>query len=159
MPGEPITVELFVRSLSPAGARDRPSTLVDRLEALAEAERIDDYSVFVWGREVPLSTEAGYEHAELVLDRLGEFRSWAAERDATLDGIELREASTLTEKRYTALSLPMSALAEYADGRLVCVAPCTTDHGSLTVEERLDRLDTPAENAEASPPLAQKRRP
>jgi len=145
MVGDTTRVELFVRSLSPAGARDRPAAVIDRLDALVEAGHLDNHSVFVWGTEVGLSTSvAGPERTELVLDRVGQFRAWAADRNAALAGVETREASTLTGETYTALSLPVLALAEYDGDRLVGVAPCRTEHENRTVEGRLEALEARA---------------
>jgi hypothetical protein len=149
MVGDTTRVELFVRSLSPTGARARPLVVIDRLDDLTESGRIDDYAVFVWGKEVGLSTSvAGPERTELVLDRVGQFRAWAADRNAALVGFETREASTLTGETYTALSLPVLALAEYDGEQLVGVAPCRTEHEDRTVERRIEALEATAERTE-----------
>lgn len=142
MTGTDTTVELFVRSLSPAGARDRPASVVARLESLVEANRIEDYAVRLWGPELPLTQPlVGHERAEALLEEVAAFRSWAADHDVALDAFETREASAYTGETYAALSLPVMALAEYADGELVCVTPCTTEDGPLTVADRLALLE------------------
>jgi hypothetical protein len=142
MTGETLTVDLFVRSLSPVGARARPSATVDRLRTLVEAGRIDDYSVVVWGRAVDLSSDATErEREDIVLDRVAAFRSWAADRRVTLDGFERQEVSTMTGETHTVLTLPVMVLAESVGDELACVVPCTTDGGVLTVEDRLESLE------------------
>jgi len=142
MTGEPTTVDLFVRSLSPVGARAEPSKAIDRLDALVGTGRIERYSVYVTGDEVRLSSEVPvHERREFVLDRIAAFRSWAAERGVTLDAFDRREVSTLTGRRYTVLGLPVMALAESVGGDLGCVAPCSTDDRTVTVEDRLEALE------------------
>lgn len=142
MATEPVTADLFVRSLSPVGARGRPPEAIERLRSLVEAGTIDDYGVTAWGKEVDLSSDAALEERErLVLDRVAELRSWAAERDVALDAFDRREVSTLTGERHTVLTLPVMVLVESVGGEPVCVAPCTTDDGVLTVEDRLESLE------------------
>jgi len=142
MTGEPTTVDLFVRSLSPVGARAEPSKAIDRLDALVETGRIERYSVYVTGEEVRLSPEAtAHERREFVLDRVAAFRSWATKRGVTLEAFDRREVSTLTGERYTVLGLPVMALAESVGGDLGCVVPCSTDDGVVTVEDRLEALE------------------
>lgn len=136
------TAHLFVRSLSPAGARTRPPETIERLERLVEAGALDDFDVSVWGREVECSSDvAGRVKEELVLERVAAFRSWAAERGVDLDAFERREVSTVTGETHAVLSLPVLALAEYVEGDLACVAPCTTGDGVLSVEDRLRALE------------------
>jgi hypothetical protein len=142
MTTEPFTADLFVRSLSPVGARGRPAETIDRLGNLAEAGAIDDYSVTVWGREVELSSEAATgERESLVLDRIAALRSWAAERGVALDAFERREVSTLTGETHTVLTLPVMVLVESVGDEPACVTPCTTDGGVITVEDRLESLE------------------
>lgn len=149
MTTEPFTVDLFVRSLSPVGARGRPPETIERLRSLTEAGTVDDYSVTVWGREIGLSSEAASEERErLVLDRVTALRSWAAEQGVTLDASERQEVSALTGETYTALTLPVMVLVESAGDDLTCVTPCTTDGGVLTVEDRLESLESLEERHE-----------
>jgi len=139
---EPVTVDLFVRSLSPVGARGRPTGTIERLRDLVETGRIERYSVYVTGEEVEISSDApAHERGEFILDRVAAFRSWAAERGVTLDAFDRREVSTLTGERYTVLALPVMALAESVGGDLACVAPCSTDDGVVTVADRLESLE------------------
>lgn len=145
MSGETTRVDLFVRSLSPRGARGRPSAVVDRLEELLAAGHIDEYSVYVWGAEVGLSTPAaGAGEGRAILDRVAAFRSWADRRGVALEGFDRRETTAMTGETRTVLVLPVLALAEYADGELVGVAPRSGD-GAVTVEDRLAALSRRAE--------------
>lgn len=142
MTTEPITVDLFVRSLSPVGARGRPAGAIERLRSLVGAGTIDDYSVTVWGKEVELSSDvAREEREELVLDRVAALRSWAAERGVALEAFERREVSTVTGETHTVLTLPVIVLVESVGDEITCVTPCRTDSGVLTVGDRLESLE------------------
>lgn len=142
MTTEPIAVDLFIRSLSPAGARGRPAGAIERLRSLVEAGTIDDYSVTVWGKEVEVESGVAAEEGErLVLDRVAALRSWAAERGVALDAFERREVSTVTGETYTVLTLPVMVLVESVGEEIACVAPCTTEGGVLTVGDRLGALE------------------
>lgn len=141
MTGEPITVDLFVRSLSPIGARARPGAVIDRLERLVKADVIDAYSVCVWGKEIELSSSpVREEHTDHVVAEVESFRTWAADHGVTLDAFDQREVSTITGETHTVLTLPVMVLAEAVGAELTCVAPCTTSGGVLTVEDRLESL-------------------
>jgi hypothetical protein len=149
MTTEPIAVDLFVRSLSPVGARGRPARAIERLRGLVEAGTIDEYSVTVWGKEVELSSETAVEEGEdLVLDRVAEFRSWAAERGVALDALERREVSTVTGETHTVLALPVMVLVESIGDEIGCVTPCTTEEGVLTVGDRLGSLEGRGEGSD-----------
>lgn len=150
MPGEDTTVELFVRSLSPSGCGGRPGAVVDRLDELVEAGTVDDYSVCVWGNEVGLSTPvAGTDRGEAIVERVARLSRWAEERNATLPGFETREATwEVTGETYTALVLPVLAVAVYRGDDLRAVAPCRTADGAVhTVPDRLGTLAETAEGA------------
>ena len=142
MTTEPVAVNLFVRSLSPVGARGRPAGTMERLRGLVETGTIDDCSMTVWGKEVELPSDGTLEEREgPVLDRVAEFRSWAAERGVALDAFERREVSTVTGETHTVLTLPVMVLVESVGDEITCVTPCRTDSGVLTVDDRLDALE------------------
>lgn len=64
-------LELYVRSLSPAGARTRQEAVIERLAALAEREVIAGYDVHVWGTGIrPASPAARTASGRFVLERL-----------------------------------------------------------------------------------------
>jgi hypothetical protein len=144
-------VDLFVRSLSPVGARTRPAAVIEHLENMVEAGVVDTYSVCVWGKEVELSSAPGKDqHTESVVEQVESFRTWATEQGVALDAFEEREVSTMTGETHTVLTLPVMVLAESVAERLVCVTPCTTGGGVLTVEDRLESLDTDGQDIRLS---------
>ena len=138
MSGETTSVHLFVRSLSPSGARDRPSTIVDRLETLVDEGHISEYHVSVWGKEVELATSATtHDDGQTILEHVAAFRSWADDRRVTLEGFQQREVTTLTGETHAVLTLPVIVLAEYSNGELLRVAPYSDDDRIHTVDDRL----------------------
>jgi hypothetical protein len=141
---ERVTVDLYVRSLTPRAGNGRQDAVIERLERLADTGQIDEFSLDVWGRQVSLSTAAARTDAgRNVLDRVEEFRDWAAETDRSISSFfeTRRVSSQVTDESYVALVLPMLTLAEYHDGELAAVAPCTDGDGVCTVPDRLDRLE------------------
>lgn len=145
------SLELYVRSLTsgddPARAHAR------RVRDLASSRHYDDAAITVWGSEIGLSTTAfRTPEGKTILDRIGEFRAWADGRDRTmLPFFETRAVrAPVTGETHTALRLPVSCLAEYADGELVHVAPSHDGQAAHTVEDRLARLE--ARIADDRPP-------
>lgn len=146
MSGETTSVHLFVRSLSPSGARDRPSTIVDRLEKLVDEGHISEFHVSVWGNEVELATSATtHGDGQMILEHVAAFRSWADDRRVTLEGFQQREVTTLTGETHAVLTLPVIVLAEYTNGELSWVAPFSDDGRIRTVDDRLAALASGAE--------------
>lgn len=147
MERQPHAVELFVRSLSPSGATHQQERILERLDELATEGRIDDYGMTVWGeRVVPDSVAAETATGESVLNTIEQFQSWAAAHGVSVDQFypEQTVESAITGEEFTAISLPVVAMAEYVDGRLHHVTP----HEGETVQTVLDRLDALDEETE-----------
>lgn len=137
------SLALYVHSLAPGA--DRARDHARRVRELAASAHVENATVTVWGTEVGLSTTAiRTPEGKAILDRIGEFRAWAHDRDRTeLAFVESRTVrASVTGETYTALGLPESCLAEYADGDLVHVAPVHDGTTAHTVEDRLARLET-----------------
>lgn len=138
-------LELYVRSLS---AADAPADdQARRVRALADEGRVADASVLVWGQEVGLSTAALRTRlGKAILDRIGTFRAWAAERDASMGPFFTARTvtGTVTGESYSTLRLPVSCLAEYVGEELVHVAPHRDASRTVTVADRLRVLEPPA---------------
>lgn len=145
--GEPIEgtrLELYVRSLSPGGARPQQAAVIDRLERLETEHATVDVTVTVWGKEIGTTTPAARTDAgQFILERVSEFREWARERGRSIDSFfETREVhSSITGEEYTALVLPVMTLAEYHDGSLRFVAPSANGETVYTVSDRVDALE------------------
>ncbi|MFB6221536.1 MAG: HTH domain-containing protein [Halolamina sp.] len=135
---------LFVRSLSPNGARAQQDAVIERLEELADRGRLDSYTVRVWGRAVgTLSAGGRTEQGRRILDRVDDFEEWAAANGKSVGSFfETREqAVEFTDETRSALVLPTMALAEYAGGEIRFVTPCTDGQQVYTVPDRVDELD------------------
>ncbi|WP_246983860.1 HTH domain-containing protein [Halorientalis marina] len=138
-----IRVELYVRSLAPRAGRRQQNSVIDRLEDLESAGRIDEFTVDVWGRQVGLSSVSARTGAgQFVLDRVASFREWADETGRSVASFfETRRVdSRVTGDKYTALVLPSLTLAEFRDGELAHVAPCSDGDEVTTVADRVEAL-------------------
>lgn len=142
---ERVTLDLHVRSLAPRAGHAQQESVIERLDELEAGGYIDEFTVNVWGRQISLSTAAARTDAgQFVLDRVDEFRAWAAETDRSVDSFfeTRRVESEITDQEYAALVLPVLTLAEYRDDELAYVAPCTDGETVVTVEDRIDVLET-----------------
>jgi len=141
MTQDPPRVELYVRSLAPTDIRDRQESVIERLDELADAGRIDEFEVVLCGDCVCRSlATASTDVGQRLLDRHRSFEQWAAEVDRHLVGFAERDTgSALTGADITGISFPRLALAEYRGGELAYVAPSRNGTESTTVLERLDQ--------------------
>ncbi|MFB6163745.1 MAG: HTH domain-containing protein [Haloarculaceae archaeon] len=161
---DPIRLELYVRTLSPPGARSRQEAVIDRLDALAESERVDDWYVKVWGKQIdPTTNAADTDQGQFILNRIAEFQQWALANNATLESFyQTREqSSSITGEDHTSIVLPKMGLAEYHGSELAQVTPCTRreDDDVCTVIDHLNelerRLTAPAGTQSPSTPVAE----
>lgn len=139
------TVELYVRSLAPRAAHDRLEDFVDTLETLEARDRIVDYTVHVWGSRIDrTSAAARTEAGQFVTERVEAFTDWACEQGLSMGSFFEEESveSSITGEEYTAMTLPTAALAEYVDGELAFVAPCSNGEAVCTVMDRLEALES-----------------
>ena len=149
-------MELYVRSLAPRAAHDQQEALVERLETLDSREHIADYTVHVWGSRLdPSSAVARTGDGQFVRERVQTFRNWAAENGLSTGSFFEEEPveSSITGEEYTVLTLPTAALAEYVDGELEFVAPCTNGETVYTISDRLEELADAARAATEAPPV------
>jgi hypothetical protein len=138
-----VRVELHVRSLAPRAGGRQQDRVIDRLDHLESVGRVDEVAIDVWGRQVGLSSAAARTDAgRYVLDRVESFREWAAETGRSIESFfeTRRVESEITDEKYVALVLPSLSLAEYRDGDLAYVAPCSDGGEVTTVPDRLDVL-------------------
>ncbi|MEF8852593.1 MAG: HTH domain-containing protein [Haloarculaceae archaeon] len=144
MTGTNPRIELYVRSLLPDGAHGRQESVIERLERLDAEDGIADFSVIVWGKQVaPESAGAHTEEGEYILNRVAEFKQWALSNNVSLESFYQRQTveNETSDRSYDAMILPVMGLAEYADGELVHVAPCTDGRVVHTITDRLDRIE------------------
>lgn len=135
------TLELYVRSLS-SGTGIRVESIIDRLDAFAAEEYIDDYTVTVWGERISTGgavarTDAGAS----IRRRITEFRQWAAQHDVTLEGGFGRKTvhSSITGETHEFVTLPSIALAYRQDGDLEWVVP-SSDESEIETITPMDRV-------------------
>jgi len=144
MTGTQPRIELYVRSLLPDGAQNRQEAVVERLQRLDAADEIEDFSVIVWGKQIAReSASARTEEGEYILNRVAEFKQWALSNNVSLESFYQRQEveNDVTGDAYTAMVLPVMGLAEYEDGELRHVAPCTDGDVVHTIMDRLEELE------------------
>ena len=150
------TLELYVRSLAPRAAHDRQEDVVARLERLATRGRVAEYAVHVWGSRIDLaSTAAETDAGRFVRERVEAFTDWTADNGLSTEPFFEEESvdSSLTGEEYTAVTLPTATLAEYVDGELDFVTPCTDGDTVLGVEDRLQELEERSQRLNTAQPI------
>ncbi|MFB6179925.1 MAG: HTH domain-containing protein [Halorientalis sp.] len=141
---DPIRLELYVRTLSPAGARARQEAVLDRLKRLEADGHIDDWYVKVWGNRIdPTTTAAETDQGQFILNRIAEFKQWALAENTTLESFYQthEQSSSITGEDHTNIVLPKMGLAEYHGTELQQVAPCTTGDEVYSVGDHLDDIE------------------
>ncbi|SEM98586.1 hypothetical protein SAMN05216388_100184 [Halorientalis persicus] len=141
---DPIRLELYVRTLSPPGARTRQEQVLERLQRLEDEGHVDDFYVKVWGRQIDPTTKAAEtDQGEFILNRIAEFKQWALANNTTLESFYQthEQSSSITGQDHTTIVLPKMGLAEYRGGELAQVAPCTDGDDVHSVVNHLDDLE------------------
>jgi len=141
---EPKRVELYVRSLAPAGTRETQDAIVEQLHALERTGIVDDVDLTVWGNAVCLdgaSVTLGV--GSYIADRVRAFHDWCEERRATVDPYFTWSAvdSSLTGESYYRVVPPNRCLAIYVGDRLADVYPRTVDGDPQSLEDGLRALE------------------
>ena len=146
----PVRVELFVRSLCPDDATQQQNYVIDRLQALEEAGRIEDLSILIWGRRIEPRLAQRTAEGRYLLERLSMFEQWERDSDASLDAFDWQHPVTnmVSDESVNVITLPTLALAEYVDSDLQHVAPCMRDGTAHRVADRVSRLADTADLAD-----------
>ncbi|KAA9398717.1 hypothetical protein Har1130_10915 [Haloarcula sp. CBA1130] len=146
----PVRVELFVRSLCPEDALQQQSYVLDRLQALEEAGRIEDLSIVIWGRRIEPRLAQRTAEGRHLLEQLSMFRQWERDTDASLDAFDWQHPVTnmVSDESVSVITLPTLALAEYVGDDLQHVAPCTRNGTVHRVTDRVSRLTDTADLAD-----------
>ena len=143
-------LELYVRSMLPDGAGSRQDSVIDKLDELERREEIAGYNVVVWGKQIaPESAAASTEEAKYILNRVAEFKQWALSNNVSLESFyqSTDVESEVTDEAYDAMVLPVMGLAEYREGELSHVAPCTEGEVVHTIMDRLEAIEDGRESA------------
>lgn len=132
-------LELWVRSSALGG--DGISHLVSQARSLAREGDIERVDVEVWDDHVDLSSDLRSHRTRQARARLQEFKRWAWRHGTDLAGFgERRQAARgRLGPEYVTQRVPRVLLAEYEEGVLVNVTPCSAQE--RTVSERLDELE------------------
>src|SRR6056297_1040755 len=141
---DPIRLELYVRTLSPPGARARQEAVLERLQRLEDEGHIDDFYVKVWGRQIdPTTRAADTDQGQFILNRIAEFKQWALAENTTLESFYQthEQSSSITGEDHTNIVLPKMGIAEYHGSELEQVAPCTTGDDVYSIVDHLDELE------------------
>lgn len=143
-----VRLEFCLRSLLPPGAAPQQERVIQRLEALEAAGRIDSFDIVLWGGRLGVSTAAARtETGREIHDRIDACIEWAAANGRTFrscfEAVEYDQ--TITGESYTAIELPQMTLIEYADDEIRHVAPCTDGTTVYDVSDRLDALEAAGE--------------
>jgi len=140
MTQESLEIELYIRSLAPTDIRDKQESVIERLDELDRANRIDSFEVILCGDCVCASlATAKTAVGKRLLDRFASFEEWSAERNRTLAGFTEQDTeSTLSGTHITGVKFPRLALAEYRSGDLSFVAPSRNGSENTTVIDRVE---------------------
>jgi hypothetical protein len=148
-----LTASLFVRSLSPEGARAEQDLVIDRLRTLQDRGVLADLSLTIWGSRLRSSSARRTETGRELLDAIDRLEAWAdrqePSRSLCFDSRAVR--STITGGRETELVLPLMCLAVSENDRLQCVAPWCEGEVVRTVTDCLDAISDPTA-IDAHPP-------
>jgi len=140
--GEPVELEVYLRSLAPCGAIEYQERILRRASDLAASRAVAGVAVYVWSDGVaPGSAAAETPAGRAVLDRVAAVHEWA----------ERTEASVAPFFETQAVH---SALAEFRGGRLAFVSPCLVDGERRTVLDHLATLGAPPGNGDLDAPRA-----
>lgn len=135
------------------GTYEQQRTTMDRLEALADTELVDDVTRQAWAHK--LLPEADDDWCQQARDAHARFREWATENDRSLEPAFGTRTTTsmVSDEQYEVVEFPVLCLAVYADDELVHVAPSTdpVTGTTQTVADCLDELEasTPAPKTSA----------
>lgn len=139
-----IRLELYVRTLTPPGARTRQEEVIERLQRLEDEGHIEDFYVKVWGRQIdPTTNAAETDQGKFILNRIAEFQQWSLANNTTLESFyQTREqSSSITGEDHTTIVLPKMGLAEYDGPELEQVTPCTDGDVVESVVDHIDDLE------------------
>lgn len=145
------TVELFVRSLAPAGAHPQQEHVIDRIEKLQDEEQIASSNLIVWGSGIaPESVHARTETGQTILETVEEFTDWAARNNLSFPSAfgERETTSLVDDERETVVTFPAMCLVTREDGELRCIAPCEGEDLVHSIHDCLDELTVGEPNSD-----------
>jgi hypothetical protein len=138
-------VKLFIRVNPSFRAEQQKQAVIDRLRSLERKGQVAGVDVHVWGREIRLAGPLeGSVYHKSVMDHVNEFEQWFAENSVSMDALfsNRKIDSSISNERYSVLSLPFMCLAVYQDDELRDFYPHHDSETTHTVLNGLDRLET-----------------
>jgi hypothetical protein len=140
-------LELWIRSGSREGGAGR---LVTRARELESDECIEAVEIHEWDAYQDLSSRIHSHREREARVALQAFKRWAWQHGSGLPGFgdRRRAGRGRMGPEYVTQRVPRALLAEYEDGVLVNVTPCT--HHTRCIAERLDGLATEVEQERPS---------
>jgi len=135
-----VRVDVFVRSLgAPTASQTAQASVLERLDGLEEMDRIDRFTLQVWGDRIyPEERCAQSPVGRFLRNKVSEFERW----ENTTPGVELAFESKVcepfvAEREFRCIVLPRICLATYVDGELDGVVPCSFGVEDVTVHDYL----------------------
>lgn len=146
--GDHLRAVLYVRSSAPS--HEREGTVIDALEALADADVFEAVEVNTWPEKVSLNA-AGQIGREFV-EAFRTFDAWAEEHDVDIcpPFVVREQHSSITQERDEVLVTPTLCLSLWDDAELAGVYPCSHGDRVTSVEDLLAFLqdDVAGESAD-----------
>ncbi|APW97846.1 hypothetical protein CHINAEXTREME_08660 [Halobiforma lacisalsi AJ5] len=148
---------MWIRSFAPVSTGPTQERAIERVDAIErDSDREIETAVRVWGKEIERGpeTSAGpgtdgvrIPQLERIDRRLDAFEEWANRTDRRLKPFFRPRTveSTITGESREVWRLPTIALAEFVDGDLIHVAPCTDGRRTIDVFDRLEALEATGE--------------
>lgn len=135
---ETLSIEIYVRSISEPSAHGYQSELLDLLRRLDQQGTIDGYDVTLMGEKIcNCETCKELEPVDRRLERIREWRRWAAENGVTLLFNERTVRSSVTGDTYQFIVPPTATLVLSHDGAIESVLPNRSDGETETPGEFL----------------------
>lgn len=148
-------IELWVQA-HPTWTDDRHRDVATRLEALAAENRIDEYSVHVWGKFADMSADD--VTIEDVIERVHDLGRWVERTGAKIPGLSPRTVGVgRMGPTHVTESLPEHLLIVLRDERVEWAVPCRYDGHRYDIEGWLAEIE--GRPTERAIPTAAGRRP
>ncbi|ATW87570.1 hypothetical protein halTADL_0772 [Halohasta litchfieldiae] len=138
------TVKLFIRAGPELGCERRKQAVLERLADLDDADRIKEYDVQIWAKEIRISGPLeGTSYYQRVFDHFTAFQQWAnAESVGLHSAFKIQSLDCeITDENYRVVTLPSVCLAVYEEAELNAVYPHVDDGTVQTVGSCLDSLE------------------
>jgi len=139
---EHLAVTVWVRKRTASGTAGTDQ-LLESLRELEASGAIDNLSVNVWSDQIQCNADKSLPGSEReVRNRIEEFQDWASEQGHDLEpAFRWCEKSTLVDEETHEVVVPPLVCLEIRVGdELLAVFPCTSDDGTQTVSNCLEKL-------------------